>query len=80
MIKSMPLHLPENMDALETGEHIVCYYCEETRTMIAVTDGETVVQTQEPPEHLLARYPKALVMTFAEASRRYLLARVRRAH
>jgi hypothetical protein len=68
------------MDPLETGEHIVCYYCEETRTMIAVTDGESVIQTQVPPEHVLLRYPKAELMTFAEASRRYLEAKVRRTH
>lgn len=65
---------------LEFGEYIMCYYCEETRTMITVTDGETVVMTQKPPRQVLERHPKAQLMTFAEATRRYIAAKVRRSH
>jgi translation initiation factor 2 beta subunit (eIF-2beta)/eIF-5 len=80
-IRQMSLEPTDMNDSLETGEHIVSYFCEETGTMITVTDsGDTVIHTQETPEEVLAGYPKHELMTFAEASRAYLAWKVRKKH
>ena len=59
---------------------IACYYCEDTRTMLTVTDGEVELLTQELPPQVLKRYPNARLMTFEEAMRLYLDSTLRRQH
>lgn len=59
---------------------ISCYYCEDTRTLITVSDGEVELLTQEPAAQVLKRYPKARPMNFEEAMRRYLDSTLRRQH
>ena len=59
---------------------ISCYYCEEARTMITVTDGEVELMTQQPPAQVLKRYPNARLMTCEEAMQRYLDSTQRRSH
>ena len=59
---------------------IECYYCEETRTLITITDGEVELLTQEPPAQVLKRYPTARLMTFEQAMRLYLDSTQRRHH
>jgi len=61
-------------------KQISCYYCEDTKTMITVTDGEVELLTQEPPAQILKRYPKARLMTFEEAMRLYLDSTLMRQH
>jgi hypothetical protein len=59
---------------------IECYYCEETRTLITITDGEVELLTQEPPAQVLKRYPNARLMTFEDAMRLYMDSTLRRHH